>query len=82
MANTFRLTVTKVGENLFEGEALSAVVPGIEGVFEILAAHEALVAPLKKGKIHIRTADGTAHHFEVPHTGIAEVSNNQATILL
>ncbi len=82
MAHSFRLTVAKVGETLFEGEAFSAIVPGSDGVFEILAGHEALVSPLTSGEIHIQAADGTAHHFEVPHSGIAEISNNQATLLL
>lgn len=79
---TFRLTVAKVGENIFDGEAVSASLPGSEGVFQILAAHEAFVSELKPGKMHIKTADDQTHHFDIPRGGIAEVSRNQATILL
>ncbi|MEK7144581.1 MAG: F0F1 ATP synthase subunit epsilon [Patescibacteria group bacterium] len=79
---TFHLTVAKVGENLFEGEAISATLPGSEGVFQILAEHEAFVSELKQGEVSIRGAHGELHHFEVSQGGIAEVSRNQATILL
>lgn len=79
---TFHLTVAKVGETLFEGEAISATLPGTEGVFQILAEHEAFVSELKKGEMQIVAADETKQHLEIPQGGIAEVSRNQATILL
>ena len=79
---TFHLTIARVGENLFDGEATSVVLPGADGVFEVLAGHEALVSPLRVGEARVEAANGERHHFELPHGGIAEVSNNQATILL
>lgn len=82
MARTFHLIIARVGENLFDGEALSATLPGGDGVFEILAHHEAFVSPLKSGEAHVKAADGQQYHFEIPHGGVAEVSGNQATILL
>ena len=82
MAKTFHLTVARVGENLFDGEAVSATLPGKEGVFQVLAEHEAFVSELKEGEMHIKAADDRTYHFELPKGGIAEVSRNQATILL
>ena len=82
MAKSFHLTVAKVGENLFDGEAVSASLPGTEGVFQILAGHEAFVSELASGEMHIQTVDNQMHHFEIPRGGIAEISRNQATILL
>ena len=79
---TFHLTIAKVGENLFDGEAISASLPGSEGVFQVLAEHEAFVSELVPGEIHVRAADDQMHHFEILKGGIAEVSRNQATILL
>lgn len=79
---TFHLTVAKVGENLFDGEAVSASLPGTEGTFQILAEHEAFVSELQSGEMHITAADDSLHRFDIPQGGIAEVSNNQATILL
>ena len=82
MAKTFHLTVARVGENLFDADAVSATLPGSEGMFQILAGHEAFVSELKKGEMHIRATDDQTHHFEIPQGGIAEVSRDQATILL
>jgi F0F1-type ATP synthase epsilon subunit len=82
MAKTFHLTVARVGENLFDGEAISATLPGSEGVFQILAEHEAFVSELKPGEMHVKAADEQVYHFELPKGGVAEVSRNQATILL
>jgi len=79
---SFHLTVAKVGENLFNGEAVSIALPGTEGQFEILADHEAFVSELKPGRANAVAVDGSAHHFEIPQGGIAEVSHNQATVLL
>ena len=82
MAKHFHLTIARVGENLFDGDAASVILPGSEGVFTVLPEHEALVSNLAGGELKVVAADGTHHHFEAPKGGIAEVSNNQATVLL
>ncbi len=78
---TFHLTIAKVGENLFDGEATVAILPGEEGVFTVMAGHEAFVTPLKAGDVVVETGDGKRDHFTITQ-GIAEVSSNQATVLL
>ena len=82
MAKTFHLTVARVGENLFEGEAVSVRLPGADGQFTVMAHHEPYVAELITGEVHIEAADGTKTHFEIAERGVAEISNNQATVLL
>jgi F-type H+-transporting ATPase subunit epsilon len=82
MAKTFHLTLARVGENLFDGEAVSVELPGTDGVFTVYAEHEAFVSTLKVGEVHLEAADGQKYHFEIPKGGVAEVSNNQVTVLL
>jgi F-type H+-transporting ATPase subunit epsilon len=82
MANSFHLTVARIGENLFDGEAKSVVLPGEEGIFTVYAHHEAFVTPLKAGQIKIESTDGQKHHIDILAGGIAEISHNQATIIL
>lgn len=82
MAKTFHLTIAKVGENLFDGEVLSVSLPGVEGMFEVLADHEAFVSELHQGDVRVTSADGVKHHYLIEDGGIAETSGNQATILL
>jgi F-type H+-transporting ATPase subunit epsilon len=82
MAKSFHLTVARIGENLFDGEALSVSLPGSEGVFQVLADHEAEVATLVPGEVRVVDASGETHRFEIAQGGVAEVSGAQATILL
>lgn len=79
---TFHLTIAKVGENLYDAEAVSATLPGVEGVFQVLADHEAFVSELRAGAVSVVSASGEHLSFPIPVKGIAEVSRNQATILL
>lgn len=79
---TFHLTVAKVGKTLFDGDIVSVTLPGTEGVFQILATHEAFVSELKTGEARITTADNQLHRFDISESGIVEVSQNQATVLL
>ena len=79
---TFYVTVAKVGETLFEGEAKSLTLRGVEGVLTVLAGHEALVSELVPGVAQVEDAQGIKHSIEIASKGIAEVSSNQATVLL
>ncbi|MDR3546982.1 MAG: hypothetical protein P4M11_01670 [Candidatus Pacebacteria bacterium] len=82
MAKTFHLTVARIGENIFDGEAVSVTLPGEDGVFTVLSNHEAFVTPLVEGEAKIEDAAGEHYHIPVPAGGIAEISGNQATIIL
>jgi len=82
MAKTFHLTIARIGENLFDGEVASVTLPGEVGVFTVLANHEAFVTPLKEGDAKIELPDSTDQTIHLPTTGIAEISNNQATVIL
>ncbi len=82
MSKTFHLTIARVGEQIFDGEAISVLLPGTEGLLEVLAHHEPFVSRLKAGEVRYVDAAGTKHHLDIVHGGVAEVSHNQATILL
>ena len=75
-----KLTITKLDKALFDGEAISVTVPGIEGEMTILPEHEAFISPLKTGVITARTGS-EEQQFEI-ESGLLEVSNNQVTILV
>lgn len=77
MAKTFHLTIAKVGENLYDTEATSVVLPGSDGDFTVLAGHEAFVTPLKAGTVVVNGSES----FPIER-GVAEVSGNQVTVLL
>ena len=79
--NLLQLTVSKVDAPIFDGEALSVIVPGVDGEMEILANHAALISPLKNGTITIKTAAGERETHDID-SGTLEVSHNHATILI
>lgn len=77
---TFKVTISKVNEQLFNGDVHSVTFPGTEGQLTILAHHEALITLLKKGTITVRT-ESDEKNFTV-EKGIVEVSNGQITVLV
>lgn len=81
MAKFFHLSVARLTETLYEGDALSLTAPGDEGVLTVLAGHEALVTPLTAGTLRFVSGSGETTELEIPR-GILEVSCNQATVLL
>ncbi len=74
------VTIAKVHENVFAGEALSVTLKTTEGEVTLLPNHEPMVANLIPGAITVRTKEGP-QNFEILG-GVLEVSNNQVTVLL
>jgi F-type H+-transporting ATPase subunit epsilon len=74
------VTIARVHANVFQGEAKSLTVPTAAGEVTVLAKHEPMVTTLKPGTITVRDAAGD-HTFAVD-SGVLEVSNDQATVLL
>lgn len=75
-----KVTIAKVHENLFSGDAVSVTASTTAGIVTILGNHEPFVANLAPGVVTVRTASGS-ENFEI-QGGILEVSDNHATVLL
>lgn len=78
---TFHLVISSVGETHFDGEAVSATLPGSDGELTVLANHEPFVTTLKSGSITVRIPEGETKKFETEN-GILEFSGNRAVVLL
>ena len=76
-----KLTVAKVDEVLFKGDAVSLSCKGDIGDLTILPHHSPLVTPLKKGELKIIDSEGkeTRIHAE---GGVLEVAHNEVTVIL
>lgn len=83
MADTqlLQLTISRVDQPVFDGEVVGVSVPGVQGDMQILANHEPLISPLKKGTLTVYKADGETESHEI-NVGTLEISNNHATILI
>jgi F-type H+-transporting ATPase subunit epsilon len=78
--HTFTLTISRVHELLYQGDALSVNVPSVDGTLTILAHHEPLITLLAKGTIHVNNAgEGIAFNIE---NGVCEVGYNHVTLLV
>ena len=70
-----------------EGEAFanaieSVVLPGTEGEFGVLEAHERLLTALQPGPVEIRGADGAASQWAAVTDGFVEVTGEQVVVLV
>lgn len=81
MPKTFHLIISSVGETHFDGEAISATLPGSDGELTVLAHHEPFVTALKSGAITVRLEKGETKKFETEN-GILEFSGNRAVVLM
>ena len=73
--------IAKVGQSLFEGEALSLNLPGTEGDMTILPHHAPLIATLRSGTVHVTDMHKETTSFEI-QKGLVEISNNEVIVLL
>ena len=77
-----QLTIAKVNETLFAGDAYQVTLPTAAGELTILGSHMPLVTTLKPGMIHVRaTREGVSQDFAV-ESGVLEVTPSGATVLL
>jgi len=71
--NVSLLSPTKV---IFEGKAKSVIIPGEQGVFEVLPFHKRLLSRLVSGTLFI---DEQALRI---HRGVIKVDQNNVTIIV
>jgi len=67
-------------EILLSSDAISVVVPGKNGRFEMLNNHAPIISLLKKGTIKVTNKNNEVKLIEIS-SGSVEMSNNKITIL-
>ena len=75
------LTMLSPGKEIFNGPITSVKVPGINGQFEILKDHAAIVSALHNGTVRVIDEKGTSVSFDITQ-GFIEVLNNEVSILV
>ena len=74
------LEIIKPESNVYQGEAKSVVLPGLDGSLGILNNHAPLITTLQEGVVRVKTNDGEELEFEVKG-GTVEMLNNKLTVL-
>jgi F-type H+-transporting ATPase subunit epsilon len=75
-----KVVIAKVDENLYDGEAVSVTLPGVQGEMTVLANHEPLITSLKAGTIVVRDL-GDEKTFAI-ESGVLEVRHEGVTVIL
>ena len=70
------ISILSSREIVFEGKAKSVILPGENGVFEVLAFHKFILSRLVSGKIMV---DGQSFPIR---RGIAKARQNKVTIIM
>lgn len=78
--NMFNLLIMTPEKTLYQGNVVAAIIPGQEGIFEVLAHHASLVTLVKSGSIEIIKENHERESLTIPE-GFFEFHHNQATLL-
>jgi F-type H+-transporting ATPase subunit epsilon len=65
---------------IFTGKVNLVQLPGIDGSFELMDNHAAIISVLKAGKIKIIDEENKTKFFDIKG-GVIEVNNNRAIVL-
>ena len=79
---TFQVNIHSREKTVYDGQAVSVIVPCRLGYLGILADHAPLAASLSSGKITLRSPQGATNVIDSRAGGFLEVVKNQVTILL
>jgi len=79
MANLF-VELVAPDRKVYQGEAESVRVPGVEGSFTILANHAPMIAAFEVGPIFVTSSDGERIAYATSG-GFIEVVDNRVTVL-
>jgi F-type H+-transporting ATPase subunit epsilon len=77
---TFKFELVSPERILFSGDAVSVIVPSVEGEMTVLAGHAPMVATLKTGIVLVQTDANNGKEFFVAG-GLVEVNQASTTIL-
>ncbi len=75
-----QLEIITPEKTTYSGEVSLVQLPGIDGSFEILNNHAAMISVLKEGKIKVQDAQKQTLYFDVKG-GVVEVLRNKVLVL-
>lgn len=81
MAKSFKVMIVTPDKTAYEGDVVSATIPGMAGYMGIWANHAPLVAGVVPGVVLLKTDEaGNEVHFSVG-TGFVEISDNVVNLM-
>lgn len=74
------LEILTPDKKVYDGDAVSVILPGTLGSFEILDNHAPIISTLNDGKLTVRAASKQEDVFFIKG-GVVEALNNKVTVL-
>jgi len=81
MAKSFKVIIVTPDKTAYEGDAISATIPGLAGYLGIWANHAPLVAAVAPGMVTLRLDDAGNIRYLSVGTGFVEVSDNVVNLM-
>ena len=82
MAKSFKVVIVTPDHTAFEGESVSATIPGLAGYIGIWANHAPLVAATVPGVVTLRADDAGNSQALAVGAGFVEVSDNVVNLMV
>ena len=82
MAKSFKVVIVTPDHTAFEGESVSATIPGLAGYIGIWANHAPLVAATVPGVVTLRKDDAGNEQRMAVGAGFVEVSDNVVNLMV
>ncbi|WP_345993792.1 ATP synthase F1 subunit epsilon [Sulfurimonas sp. HSL-1716] len=79
--DTFRLEILTPNGEIYNGDVVSATLPGEEGEFGVLAHHASLTTLLQAGVIDLETEDKTVESVAI-NWGVVQVDESKVVVLV
>lgn len=76
-----QLEILTPEHKIYSGNVHGILLPGTDGVFELLDRHAPIIASLGKGKMKILVDKNKTEVYEIT-AGFVEMLNNKATVLI
>ncbi len=81
MAKSFKVMIVTPDKTAFEGDAQSAIIPGLSGYLGVWANHAPLVGAVAPGVLFLRIDEvGSEKYFAVGE-GFVEISDNVVNVM-
>lgn len=81
MAKRFKVVIVTPDKTAYEGEAVSATLPGQEGYLGVWADHAALVSAVVPGLVSLKLDDAGNESFFAVGAGFVEISDNVVNLM-
>ncbi len=82
MAKSFKVVIVTPDKTAYEGEAVSATIPGLAGYIGIWANHAPLVAAVIPGVVTLKKDDMGSELRMAVGTGFVEVADNVVNLMV